>query len=204
MNRLKLLIASLFLIALGTGIVVGMGVSRTPKSHERGSWLSEELNLTPDQSEKIKAIWSDISRPGQSGFERRRQFQRERDEAVQALLTDKQKADYAAIVDKYNLQLAELNHEREQAFQAAVESTKDILTDAQRTKYDEILRRGFRGSRGDGSGGQGREGFGRGDGWRGSSTRRGGGGGGGDSIYVPPRPPRTTTAPAPATAPASL
>jgi hypothetical protein len=173
-----MLIASLFLIALGTGIVVGMGVSRSPKAKERGSWLSEELNLTPDQSEKMKSIWSDISRPG-GGFERRRQMQRERDEAVQALLTEEQKAAYTTIVDKYNLQMAELNHEREQAFLAAVESTKEILNDAQRAKYDELLRRGFRGGRGDGPGrgsdGFGRsEGFGRGGpGWRGSSTRRG-------------------------------
>jgi hypothetical protein len=188
MNRLKILIASLFLIALGTGIVVGMGVSRAPKNHDRGSWLAEELNLTPDQSEKIKAIWSDISRPGQSNFDRRRQFQRERDEAVQAMLDEKQKATYAAIVDKYNLQLAELNHEREQAFQAAVESTKDILTESQRTKYEEILRRGFRGGRGEGSG--------RGDGWRGSSSRHGGGGG--SDGHFPSRQPQPTTTSAPA------
>jgi Spy/CpxP family protein refolding chaperone len=199
MNRLKLLIAILFLIALGTGIVVGMGVSRTPKAHERGSWLAEELNLTPDQSEKIKAIWSDISRPGQSSFDRRRQYQRERDEALLGLLTPEQRAAYGTIVDKYNLQIAELNHEREQAFQAAVESTKDILTESQRAKYDEILRRGFRGGRGEGPGGPGRggDGFGRGEGWHGSSTRRGSG----ESIYVPPRPnttmPQATTTAAP-------
>jgi hypothetical protein len=193
MNRLKLLIATLFLIALGTGIVVGMGMSKAPKAEDRKSWLAEELSLTADQSEKMKAIWSDISRPGQSSFERRRQLGRERDDAVQALLTEEQKTAYTALLDKYNLQMAELNHEREQAFQAAVESTKDILTEQQRVKYDELLRRGFRGGRGDGPP---RDGFGRGEGWRGSSTRRGFDGG-------PGRMRTATTEPAATTAPAN-
>src|SRR3569623_1083241 len=99
MNRLKFLIACLFAISLGTGIVVGMGVARAPKSHARGSWLAEELNLTPSQSEEMKTIWSDVSRPSQGGFERRRQLQRERDDAVQALLTDEQKTAYAAVLE---------------------------------------------------------------------------------------------------------
>jgi uncharacterized protein YdbL (DUF1318 family) len=199
MNRLKFLIAVLFTVALGTGIVVGMGVSRTsPKTQDRGFWLAEELNLTPAQSEKMKTIWSDISRPGQNNFERRRQLQKERDDAVQALLNDEQKTAYLAVVEKFNAQVAELNHEREAAFQAAVESTKDILTDAQKTKYDELMKRGFRGG-GRPDGGPGRmeggphmDGRGEHDGgahWGGSSaTRRG-------EPFAP-----SATAPAPASA----
>jgi Spy/CpxP family protein refolding chaperone len=181
MTRLKFLIAVLFAIALGTGVVVGMGMSRQPKAPVAPSWLTQELNLSSQQSEQIHKIWSDSMKPVQT-TDRRHQYQKERDEQLQALLTDAQKAQYADILKKYNEEIEKLNHEREAAFQAAVESTKQVLSDAQRAKYDELMKNGFRGPPRD-----------RGDGPRhGASTRHG-----------PENPGEPATAPAPATRPAA-
>jgi hypothetical protein len=138
----------LFAVALGTGVLVGMGL-REARPHDRNwSWLSEELKLTPDQSERIRAIWSDMlqgpaSRP--SG-ERRRAAQKERDESIVALLKPDQKESYDKILEHYNQQTAEITRDREAAFQAAVERTKAVLDDGQRVKYEELLKKGFRGS----------------------------------------------------------
>jgi hypothetical protein len=162
MNRLRFLIAGLFAISLVTGILVGMGVSaRAAKPKDRNtSWLAEELNLDPTQSEAMRMIWSDIR--NQSSYERRMQIQKDRDDAIQALFTNEQKIAYEEIDKQYKESMAKLQHEREQAFQSAVESTKDILNEEQREKYDELIKRGFRGGR--------RE---RGEGWgRGPSSRR--------------------------------
>ncbi len=147
MNRFHVLIISLFAIALGTGVVVGMSIARAPKPTDRDSWLAQELNLTLAQTDKMRAIWSDMLQgSAQRPSDRRREFQKERDDAVVALLTPAQKPAYDAIVEHYNQEMADLNREREAAFNAAVEQTKAILNDTQRAKYDELLKKGFRGA----------------------------------------------------------
>ena len=139
----------LFVVALGTGVLVGMGWAHQVSPHDRTwSWLTEELKLTPEQSEKIKVIWSDMLQgPGsRPGGDARRAAQKERDEAIVAMLTPEQKSTYDKIVDKYSQQVAEINKARDLAFQAAVEKTKAVLDDSQRAKYEDLLKKGFHGS----------------------------------------------------------
>jgi len=158
MKRIKLLIVFLFFVALATGFFVGLGVahskfgadampgggkgkgfgSRPPSPHLS---LIETLALTPAQSEQLKAIWSewDPARPARPS-ERPSQFQKERDDAILALLSDSQKIEFDEIQKKYRHQLDQLDDERRQAFQVAVDKTKAILNDTQRAKYDEILK----------------------------------------------------------------
>jgi Spy/CpxP family protein refolding chaperone len=163
MNRLKLHIFLLFFVALGTGILVGMGLSRTVviakpaatstrPGGDRPS-LTEALSLTAAQSEQLKSIWTDWDPSRQSRSDRHLQFQQQRDESVQALLTSSQKTAYEDLQKKYRQQLDALDEERKQSFHAAVEKTKAILTDTQRAKYEEILKNGPPSRSGRGGGG---------------------------------------------------
>jgi len=165
MNRIKLLIIFLFVIGLGTGFLVGMGVAHSKsaavgtsasveitKSNggQRRPSLTESLALTPAQSEQLKTIWSDWDISRQSRPERHAQFQKERDDAIQTILSDTQKTAFDDAQKKYRHQLDQLDEERRQAFQAAVDKTKAILNETQCAKYDEILKsapqgRGLRG-----------------------------------------------------------
>jgi hypothetical protein len=148
MSRMHLLIISLFSVALGTGIVVGMGMTRGPMPHNDRGWLADQLGLKPEQSEQMKAIWEGVRGSGKPRNDARMQYRKERDDALQALLTPEQKAAYGKLVDHYNAELAELNKQQEAEFQAAVERTKTILNEQQRASYDKLLKNGFRGGPG--------------------------------------------------------
>ncbi|MCL2645882.1 MAG: hypothetical protein FWD61_02630 [Phycisphaerales bacterium] len=157
MIRIKFLIVLLFIAALGAGFLVGQGVARTksvadthPGERTVGNGsgrhpttrpsLTEALALTPAQSEQLKAIWSDWDTSRQSRFERHPQFQKERDDAIQALLSESQKTVFDDIQKKYRQQLDQLDEERRQVYQAAVDKTKAILNDKQRAEYEEMLK----------------------------------------------------------------
>src|ERR1700749_2028248 len=95
MSRLHMLIIAIFTVALGAGFVVGMGMTRPPVGQKPGghSWLVDKLQLSPEQSDKIKAVWSDNlhdswKRHGDSI----KQFRKERDDALMALFSPEQKA----------------------------------------------------------------------------------------------------------------
>lgn len=144
MTKQILLTVFLFVVALTSGVFIGMNVSRHgDRPREGRSRLTEELKLTTEQQVQMRAIWQEVA-PGpgrQQSADKRRQLSKERDDAVTALFTPDQKVAYDKVVERYNQQMAEMNHEREAAFQKAVEKTKAILTPQQRVKYDEILAR---------------------------------------------------------------
>jgi Spy/CpxP family protein refolding chaperone len=106
------------------------------------SWLTTELGLTREQQEQMRQIWSRVAR---AGMEEQRDkgaaLRQERERAIQALLTDEQKARYEQVLAEYARKLEELSEERRKLFQEAVESTKQMLTPAQRQKYEEVLAR---------------------------------------------------------------
>jgi Spy/CpxP family protein refolding chaperone len=164
MSRLHILIISLFTVALGTGIVVGMGMTRAPAARDGRSWLTDQLNLTPEQSQQMKAVWENVRGSSKPRNDARMQYRKERDDALQALLTPEQKAAYAKLVEHYNAEIAELNRQQEAEFQAAAERTKKILNEQQRARYDELLKKGFRGGPGGPGGPRGDHGPGHGPG----------------------------------------
>lgn len=146
MTKQILLTVFLFVVALGSGIVVGWNIPHDrPAMRRDQSWLGNELKLSSEQREKMKNIWAEVLQHGgpRHGSDARRQFAKERDEAVVALLTPEQKTAYDRISEKYNQRVADLSKEREAAFQRAVEQTKAMLTPQQRMKYEEMLARGM-------------------------------------------------------------
>jgi Spy/CpxP family protein refolding chaperone len=155
-SRQLLLTVLVFVVALGSGTVIGWNVPRhsnSPRPQER-SWLADELKLTPEQRERMKSIWSAMlpegqGRQGERGpgrHDARRQLIRERDEGIAALIPVEKKADYEKVLARFEQQEEELSREREKALAKAVEQTKLILNPEQRVKYEELLKKGSFGS----------------------------------------------------------
>ncbi|HZZ41480.1 MAG TPA: Spy/CpxP family protein refolding chaperone [Tepidisphaeraceae bacterium] len=161
MSKTRTILALAFVLVFAAGAVVGMVRQRVgfgPHGPEpRGSFLTKELNLTPAQQEQMRKIWAEqgpTSGRDREHWDRRREFQKQRDEAIKALLNDDQKAKYDSIQKDYTDHIADLQKERQVAFQQAVEKTKKILTPEQSAKYDEFLKRRSEGG-GPGNGGPG-------------------------------------------------
>ena len=142
MNKARVTIAVSFLLAFAAGTTVGILVGRSANIHGRSSWLARELALTAAQREQMREIWSELT-----GTMRRQQrqerevLQKEREDAVKALLTVDQQGRYEEVMQEYARKSATLSQERRKVFQEAVERTKLLLTESQRKKYDELLRK---------------------------------------------------------------
>lgn len=155
MNRARMVLIVCFCAAMFAGFAVGFALPRHPDRPDRRSWLSDELNLSPEQREQMREIWSEATDAMRSLHrERRRELRRERDEAIAALLSEEQAAEYARIENEYEEKVNALERERRAAFEEAVSRTREILTETQREKYDEMMskrpsgRRGRNGGRG--------------------------------------------------------
>jgi Spy/CpxP family protein refolding chaperone len=162
MTRVKLIMLLALVFALGAGAVAGY-VSATrlpphegehggpggPGGRDREMDLARELNLTEAQREQMRKIWSEAMQgAGREHMEKMRSLQRERDEAVVALLTPEQKQAYDKLQADYREKMDAMGREREKAFAKAVEETNQILDPQQQQKYAEIRKR-RQGERGD-------------------------------------------------------
>ena len=142
MTKTKLIVIVCFCAAFGAGLGTGVAVTRLGAPPRHGSWLEHELNLTPQQREQMHQIWSQvIGPPGPPQREQRQVLQKERDDAIRGLLKQDQKAQYEEVMKKYAEKLAALDDARKKAFDEAVERTKQILTESQRKKYEELLQK---------------------------------------------------------------
>ncbi|HEX3357134.1 MAG TPA: Spy/CpxP family protein refolding chaperone [Tepidisphaeraceae bacterium] len=144
----KFIVTLGFLIAFSAGLVVGMekhsiAPAATPTTHPSSQHgMMADLNLTSQQRDQMKQIWSDVAKRGRGDqSDRRAEFRKERDEAVVALFSSADKLKYDAIQKAYQDKLAAIDAENKAAFQKAVDETMAILTPEQRTKYQEMLAR---------------------------------------------------------------
>jgi Spy/CpxP family protein refolding chaperone len=155
--KARLIFLACFLSAFGAGLIVGI-LWQQPAKASQDHWLSD-LNLTPEQHEKIKAIWTDAMKNTgwQAQREKRDAAQKQRDEAMNALVSAEQKPRYDEILAEYQKKLDELRQEEKKAKDEAYERTKAILTESQRVAYDEMRKKRMEGrarSRGDSTKGQ--------------------------------------------------
>ena len=150
----RLIILICFLSAFGAGLCVGV-LWQQPAKAAQDHWLSE-LNLTPEQREKIKAFWTDAMKNSgwQNQREKREAAQKQREEALNALITPEQKLRYDEIQTNYQKQLETLSQESRKAKDEAYEKTKAILNDEQRAAYEELRKKRMEG-RGRSRGGSG-------------------------------------------------
>ena len=153
MNKTRIMIVLLFVLAFASGLAVAMviGYQHHHAPMPSPSWLTSELKLTQQQQDEMIKIWGSLGRPnGQDEGDRRRAMSKQRDEAIRALIPIEKQKDFDAILENHNKQIAEIYDQRRKAFETAVEKTKAILTPEQRTKYEEILAKRMDGRHGPG------------------------------------------------------
>ena len=142
MSRTRIVLIVCFVAAFAAGVAVGVVVSRRPSSGRRGSWLSRELDLSEEQREQMLKIWSGaMDTLRRDHRDQRRKNREARNAAVQALLTAEQKKRYEKIQSDYEAKSAALGEARRKAFADAVWRTKENLTEEQRKRYEDILKK---------------------------------------------------------------
>jgi Spy/CpxP family protein refolding chaperone len=147
-NKTNVTLLLAFAFVFGAGAVIGIArQSGVPSGRTHGSWLSKELNLTPEQHKQMKAIWSEVmsNNPNRDSWDQRKLLQKQRDQAVQSLLNSDQKLKYDEINKQYEDQVAALNQSCKKAFEDATAKTRGILTPEQVELYDQFLKRRGRG-----------------------------------------------------------
>lgn len=156
----KLVVTFGFLISFAAGLVVGMQLhtlapaavnmpATRPMGGPRG-FLNAALNLTPEQQEKMKSIWAED--PGHNRneqTERRNQCRKERDDAIQGMLSEQQKNQFEQIQKSYHEKNDAIDRDLRSDFQRKVEETNKILTPEQQSKYQELLAHRQQFDRGD-------------------------------------------------------
>jgi Spy/CpxP family protein refolding chaperone len=140
-NHLKLLILVGFLLTFMAGLTVGrLHPFVAAKSTENRPWLSQQLNLSTEQQRQMKQIWSDAALFPPDIPRKFHEVDHQRDEAVRALMSDPQRARIEQITREHDAKIASLQAERDRANREAEDRSRQILTDEQRKKFDEILK----------------------------------------------------------------
>ena len=149
-RKLKALLIVACVLALGAGVFAGMVVSRLPARNTNGtavvalpadhSELSDELQLSPSQRDQMRVIWEGVRSKVHDTFDEAQLLQKQRDESIVAILTPEQKAKYMALTQQTADRFSALGVQRDAVFRTGVEETKKLLDDAQKEKYDRILR----------------------------------------------------------------
>jgi hypothetical protein len=158
MGRTRWLILGLFILAFAAGLASAVAVERWHQPRARGgaeSWLSRELNLRPEQVEKMRDIWGSLARDASQQQEEARKrdaLKQWRDEAIRQLIPADRRSELDKIQDQYSVKLNELADQRRQSFELAEAKTKAILNDEQKVKYEAILSHRPEGRRGGGPG----------------------------------------------------
>lgn len=147
----RLMVTGGFVVAFLAGLIVGL-TRVTPqgagsggereRSRDRGSWLVEQLSLTPQQQEQMKAIWDEAAAGGyRKQRDQRRRMKEELDAAIVDLIREEDQSLYEQLLREHDARLAVMEAEWKRSFQNAIEQTKAILTPEQRVKYEAILTR---------------------------------------------------------------
>lgn len=129
-----------FVVALGAGAVLGVAQDRVRNGGGRESWLAAQLDLTPEQQEQIRQVWSEVmSQHGKAYREQRDQLRVQRDAMLRELLNDEQRVRHDAIVAEFERRLEDLGKQKAAAIESAIERTKQLLSPEQRRRYEELL-----------------------------------------------------------------
>jgi len=153
MTKLLAILAFCVLMSLGTGAFLGAFWERRRPPPDP---FVGELNLTSEQQDKMRAIWSEAMQKG--GFqvqdEQRAAAQKEYQEALRALVPAEKSASYAEVLRNYQKKLEDIEKDAKRIFDDATEKSKQVLNPAQQAKYEEMRRRHSEGMRGRGPGGK--------------------------------------------------
>ena len=147
-------------LVLCAGVVLGRLSARlavetppSPQGHPP-SWLQDQLGLSTDQRQQMDAIWAEVKQQMATDRDRRREFDHERDEAIQNLLSDQQKLVYQEIYNEYHTKRQQMENARDALIKNAEERSRQLLNDSQKVRWDQLSKdmRGHRAGPGPGSG----------------------------------------------------
>jgi len=146
----KLLLLFGFIVAFGAGWMSSgtwsaphpAAAVEQPHKGSRGSWLVQQLELTPDQQKRMDAIWSEVGGRGRrEDPSKKGELRKERDIAILNLIRPEDRAAYDRVMGEYNDKTGAIEQEWKKTFQRAVEKTREMLTPPQREKYDSLMSR---------------------------------------------------------------
>ena len=146
MTKAKALLGLAFVLVFAAGVLVGMSrqpranAGPAPKSEDHKGFLVKALNLTPEQDEQMKGIWSGVEKLRRQVWEKRRKLDQDRQEAILNLLTGEQHLIYDQIHQEYLQHLDEMDHQVQQAVNDANEKTMHILSREQQDKFEKLQR----------------------------------------------------------------
>src|SRR5690348_12961163 len=105
MNHFKLIVFSVFALALGAGLVAGKldwSAAPTTAAQPAASPLAAELGLSPAQCDQIRTIWEPLRQAARASQDEARRLDQRRDLALEALLTPEQREQYGKIKHDYD------------------------------------------------------------------------------------------------------
>lgn len=142
MTRTKVIFIVSFLLAFAAGTSLGVLVGRPNRPSQHHSWLTSELSLTAEQRDQMSKIWSQtVGSVYKQQGEMRSALSQERDQAIRGLLSETQRTEYEAILQRHSRKMEELSQERKRAFEESVERTRKILTPSQAARYEELMKK---------------------------------------------------------------
>jgi len=154
MKNAKTLLLVAFAMVLTAGVVIGSALRENKGDRHNGpTWLAEELNLTAEQQDRMKEIWSGV-RDKTRGYDSdaRREIADKRDEAIRELLTDEQIPRFEEIQSEYDREKEKLQEAWKAPFEEAMQKTREVLTPEQLTKFEELREKRWKNGRGNHSG----------------------------------------------------
>jgi hypothetical protein len=141
--RHKIILLSTVVLVLVAGVLAGrlsaqlpLPVAVTSSGSGPRSWLTDSLGLNADQHQKMDAIWADAKRQLAGASESRHQLARDRDAAVEAILTDSQRSAYDKIQQDYHGQMDALGKQRQAVVDKANAASRALLDESQQQKWD--------------------------------------------------------------------
>jgi Spy/CpxP family protein refolding chaperone len=140
MTKAKLILVIAFAVTLLAGGAVGFTARSTMHHSPMPHNHLPDLNLTADQKGKMDDIWSAVRDFHETQSDQRKAFQKQREDAVHAILTEEQKVKYDEVLKDYQGKMTELAKARDKTFQEAIDKTKLVLNAEQRNKYEEWLK----------------------------------------------------------------
>lgn len=143
MPRSNLIILATFILVLSAGMVVGRLWAKLAPVVERSadhqpSWLADQLELTTQQRQQMDAIWADTKQKLDKAGERRAELDRDREQAVLAMLTPAQQKSYQKIIADFRARRTELEKERHDLIHDADQRSEALLNPDQKTRWEQL------------------------------------------------------------------
>lgn len=147
MNKTRMMLVLAFVGAFAAGSVATI-VARPqidPPSRRSRSSLTQQLDLTPEQQERMREIWDGARAASREKFSElrteREKIRTQRDQEIIELLGESTHEQYRQIIDDYNEKVRELYQSRRTLFDQARQKTNELLMPEQREQWEQMMQR---------------------------------------------------------------